>query len=242
MSVEICPWDRLHHGPTYILHCFIQDMQMPIMSGIEATIAIRKESPLKQPIIIALTANAMDTDRQRCMEAGMDGHVSKPVKLDVLVETLEYWGAELVADRRARALVGLEWLLEGPSMEKAVRSVESSAGLGNRWGLKKMMNGGSADASGGGGIGGSAAGGGKRASSGERMSQLAEEDPDDSRSVKSFTSNRSMKSARSLEDSRKSATGMTGFRRVVEMMEYRRKSLFEGRSSVASGGPASGTP
>ncbi|KAJ3056071.1 hypothetical protein HK097_008199 [Rhizophlyctis rosea] len=223
----------------------LMDMQMPIMSGIEATVAIRKQSRLKQPIVIALTANAMETDRQRCMEAGMDGHVSKPVKLEVLVDTLEYWGAKLVADRRASALVGLEWLLEGPAMEKAVKSVESGSGLGGRWGLKKMISGSSSVDASGGGIGNSSSSGGRKKSfsSGERMSQLAEgvEEQDDRRSIRSSKSNRSMRSVRSVDDTRKSATGMASFRRALEIMDHRRKSVLEG-SSGSNGSVPPGSP
>ena len=60
------------------------DMQMPGMDGLEATKRIRAGTLSKQPHIIALTANAYDTDRTKCVEAGMDGFVSKPVRLSDL--------------------------------------------------------------------------------------------------------------------------------------------------------------
>jgi signal transduction histidine kinase/DNA-binding response OmpR family regulator len=62
------------------------DLQMPEMGGIEATAVIRKlegERSIRTPII-ALTAHAMQGDRERCLEAGMDGYVSKPVRRDAL--------------------------------------------------------------------------------------------------------------------------------------------------------------
>jgi signal transduction histidine kinase/ActR/RegA family two-component response regulator len=60
------------------------DMQMPEMDGIEATKSVRHLDLKKQPRIIALTANAFEADRERCLSAGMDGFISKPFRLDDL--------------------------------------------------------------------------------------------------------------------------------------------------------------
>jgi CheY-like chemotaxis protein len=68
----------------------LMDMQMPVMDGLEATRVIRKED-IKQPVIIALTANAMTGDEQECLQAGMDDYLSKPVKLDELMNKLSKW-------------------------------------------------------------------------------------------------------------------------------------------------------
>ncbi|MCA9690662.1 MAG: response regulator, partial [Myxococcales bacterium] len=67
------------------------DMQMPEMDGLEATRKIRSTMPRtrRQPHIIAMTANAMDSDRQACLDAGMDDYISKPVRVNALVEALE---------------------------------------------------------------------------------------------------------------------------------------------------------
>jgi len=63
----------------------LMDVQMPNMDGLEATREIRKRySGPKRPWIIAMTANAMDTDRQNCFDAGMDGYLSKPVRIEAL--------------------------------------------------------------------------------------------------------------------------------------------------------------
>jgi signal transduction histidine kinase len=66
------------------------DIQMPIMDGLEATKIIRKEHQ-HQPIIIAMTANAMPKDRLLCETAGMDDFLAKPVKLNTLEKILRKW-------------------------------------------------------------------------------------------------------------------------------------------------------
>jgi two-component system sensor histidine kinase/response regulator len=71
----------------------LMDCQMPEMDGWEATARIRAALAGKRRIpILALTANASDTDRQRCLDAGMDAHLSKPLKLERLAEALATWG------------------------------------------------------------------------------------------------------------------------------------------------------
>ena len=71
----------------------LMDCQMPGMDGFQATEAIRKMhkgQALHTPII-AVTANAMKGDRERCLAAGMDDYISKPIKPDILAETLAKW-------------------------------------------------------------------------------------------------------------------------------------------------------
>ena len=67
----------------------LMDNRMPEMDGVEATRRIRADLPLeKQPYIVAMTASALEGDRERLLEAGMDDYVAKPVMLDKLVEAL----------------------------------------------------------------------------------------------------------------------------------------------------------
>lgn len=72
----------------------LMDIQMPEMDGMEATRMIRL-CLNSQPIIIAMTANAMDGDKEACLAAGMEDYISKPVNINELVEKLEKWALTL---------------------------------------------------------------------------------------------------------------------------------------------------
>jgi CheY-like chemotaxis protein len=67
------------------------DVQMPEMNGLEATARIReRESKTGEHLpIIALTAHAIQGDRERCLAAGMDGYVAKPIQADELFRAIE---------------------------------------------------------------------------------------------------------------------------------------------------------
>ena len=70
----------------------LMDCQMPIMDGYRATQEIRSfEGERKRTTIIAITANAMPEDRQRCMDAGMDDYMSKPASREDLRKKVEQW-------------------------------------------------------------------------------------------------------------------------------------------------------
>jgi signal transduction histidine kinase/DNA-binding response OmpR family regulator len=67
----------------------LMDVQMPELDGLEATRRIRASVELAQPRIIAMTAHAFEEIRQVCIECGMDGYISKPVRIDELVRALQ---------------------------------------------------------------------------------------------------------------------------------------------------------
>lgn len=69
----------------------LMDLQMQVMGGIEATQVIRRNPNYAKLPIIALTANAMHGDRERCLKAGMNDYLSKPINSDDLKRTLERW-------------------------------------------------------------------------------------------------------------------------------------------------------
>jgi len=67
------------------------DLQMPNMDGVQATKQIRKKlSPENQPYIIAITANAMEGDREHCLKSGMDDYLPKPITISSVRDMLKY--------------------------------------------------------------------------------------------------------------------------------------------------------
>lgn len=77
---------------THTYDAMLMDMQMPVMDGIAATRAIRRESRHQSlPVIAAMTANAMRTDQERCLAAGMNDYVTKLIDPDHLFKVLLKW-------------------------------------------------------------------------------------------------------------------------------------------------------
>jgi len=80
-AVEICNTKKYN--------LIFMDCQMPVMDGYEATLQIRKASILnKNTTVIAMTAHALEGDREKCIAAGMDDYISKPVTMKILEDTL----------------------------------------------------------------------------------------------------------------------------------------------------------
>ena len=67
------------------------DIQMPEMDGIEATRKIIEKWGTKKPLIVAMTANALQNDKEKCLEAGMDDYMSKPLTIDQVSMRMEKW-------------------------------------------------------------------------------------------------------------------------------------------------------
>ncbi|SEL68125.1 Signal transduction histidine kinase [Stigmatella aurantiaca] len=98
--------ERLEQGP---YEAVLMDCQMPVMDGYEATRRIRGMAPFAALPIIAMTANALEGDRERSLAAGMNDHLSKPIDANHLYQTLGRWvvpgawGAEAVPAPPAEA-------------------------------------------------------------------------------------------------------------------------------------------
>ena len=75
----------------YSYDVVLMDIQMPVMDGYQATIEIRKNPAYSDLPIIAMTANAMAGDKEKCIQAGMNEHVAKPINPNILFETLLHW-------------------------------------------------------------------------------------------------------------------------------------------------------
>ncbi|WP_372367461.1 response regulator [Candidatus Uabimicrobium sp. HlEnr_7] len=74
------------------------DMQMPIMDGLEAT-KIIISTQIEAPVIIAMTANAMEKDREECFNAGMNDYISKPITMIKLQNIIKKWGKVLLEQK-----------------------------------------------------------------------------------------------------------------------------------------------
>ena len=69
----------------------LMDMQMPVLDGLQATLEIRSDERFGNLPIVAMTANAMAVDKERCIAAGMNDHVAKPIDPEALFKTLLEW-------------------------------------------------------------------------------------------------------------------------------------------------------
>ncbi len=122
-------------GHSYDL--ILMDMQMPNMDGIAATRALRALPERQAVPIVALTANAFDEDRERCLAAGMNGHVAKPVEPATLFSALRRWLPE-------RLLPAVSAEAKGPAADAAdaalVARLRHCAGMDVDAGLHRVRD------------------------------------------------------------------------------------------------------
>ncbi|MEQ1935918.1 MAG: response regulator, partial [Fimbriimonadaceae bacterium] len=83
----------IEYSNTVAYDLILMDLQMPIIDGYEAAIAIRRNemSKSRKTPIVALTAHALDRDRAKCLGIGMDGFLTKPIKPNVLFQEIQKW-------------------------------------------------------------------------------------------------------------------------------------------------------
>ncbi|MDU9411905.1 response regulator [Pseudomonas sp. zfem005] len=118
--------DRLRWQPPGYYALVLMDMQMPEMDGLEATRELRREPRFLDLPIIAMTANALPGDRERCIEAGMNDHVSKPIEPLELWATLSRWlrGSRGLGEPPKPVVANLpDWVLPGVDIASGLRRV-----------------------------------------------------------------------------------------------------------------------
>jgi len=118
----------------------LMDCQMPVMDGFEATRKIRAEARFNALPVIAMTANAMAGDREKCIESGMNDHIAKPIDIGQLFATLARWVkpsvplAETVGESKTAQVEDVP-RVAGLDTAEALARVGGNAGL-----LRKMMS------------------------------------------------------------------------------------------------------
>ncbi|MDP2996884.1 MAG: ATP-binding protein [Bryobacterales bacterium] len=106
----------------------LMDIQMPVLDGLETTRRIRRTDPLRNLPIVAMTAHAMTGDRERCLEAGMNAYVSKPVNPAHLIATVESYLEPGATTRR------IDEGSDPIDRDQAARIMDSNQGL-----MRKMV-------------------------------------------------------------------------------------------------------
>ncbi len=133
-AVDAVAFPDLHTGFDLVL----MDVQMPVMDGYTATEEIRNSaSPYKNVPIIAMTAHALSSQRQQCLDAGMNDHVTKPFDPDVLFAVLVKWitpGQRVVEDAASEtnneeAQIVLPSVLPGLDLHNGLKRVAGNATL-----------------------------------------------------------------------------------------------------------------
>ncbi|KZL51093.1 ATPase [Nodularia spumigena CENA596] len=85
----------------------LMDCQMPVLDGLETTREIRRRIH-RQPVVIAMTANAMKEDQQICLDAGMNDYLSKPVNKEKLAKAIEHW-SQIILHPNVEIQLGIDW-------------------------------------------------------------------------------------------------------------------------------------
>lgn len=124
--------EALRHLDEAMPDLVFMDMQMPVMDGLEATRQIRSQPRFAALPVVAMTANAMDSDRQRCFDVGMNDFVPKPIDPDRLAGVLSRW-LPRHADR-APSAAGPSIVPMAPGAALDLPGIDVAEGLSRRGG------------------------------------------------------------------------------------------------------------
>lgn len=131
VAIEMLTQQTENHGYDLVF----MDMQMPVMDGITATREIRKLTGFAELPIVAMTANAMPEARERCLAAGMNDHLAKPIEPEQLHEKLLRW-----LKRRSPGVCPLGGAVRGlPASDDSARTIADITGLDTTTGLRLAM-------------------------------------------------------------------------------------------------------
>jgi len=118
----------------------LMDIQMPVMDGIEATRLIRADQRFRELPIVAMTANAMAADRERCLSAGMNDHIGKPIDPTELVRVLSQWvRPEAALDLSVSSSAGDKKGSDAPTVP-VIEGVDTRTGLARTGGKPEQYS------------------------------------------------------------------------------------------------------
>jgi len=123
----------------------LMDMQMPVMDGITATMEIRKNPKFKNLPILAMTANALSSDREKCIQAGMNDHISKPIDPEVLFASLLQWitpRTTITPNKPTPLITASSQMLPGSHLIAEIPGLDVQASLKrvlNKWPLYERL-------------------------------------------------------------------------------------------------------
>ena len=130
--------EAIHKAPNGKYDLVLMDMQMPVMDGIEATRHMRVLPNCGQLPIIAMTANAFSEDKQRCIAAGMNDFVTKPVNPDVLYSVIAKWLPHSKAETEQKPIVSEKQTVTSPIKVDLATALKQIPGVDAEAGLEMM--------------------------------------------------------------------------------------------------------